>query len=164
MKLRHILVASVLVVSMSAAGDPSTRPDEFGGAGFRIEVDGVDAGRFTSMEGLSVELEVIEYQDGNDSLVRKRPGRLKFGDIVFKRDHLHPEDTNNWIEKAMLGKGDYTRNNVSIILEDKKGNEIERWNLINAFFRSWRVSSLDGKDNGVLTEEVVITLEWIEKA
>ena len=42
--------------------------------------------------------------------------------------------------------------------------ELKRWNLIDAFPKSWKVSSLDGKGNDAPTEELVVIIEWFEEA
>ncbi len=43
-------------------------------------------------------------------------------------------------------------------------SEIKRWNCFECFPKSWKRSSLDGKGNDVLTEEMVIVIEWFEEA
>jgi hypothetical protein len=47
---------------------------------------------------------------------------------------------------------------------DEPRGELKRWNLLDAFPKSWKVSSADGKDNDALTEELVVIIEWIEEA
>jgi phage tail-like protein len=134
----------------------------------RIEIDGVDAGSFESVEGFSIEQEVIEYQNGDDPLTRKRPGRVKYGDITLKKGYISSSILNDWIEQARLGNGDYTRKTISIILQDNNDpsvdGQIKRWNCFECFPKSWKISSLDGKSNDVLTEEIVIVIEWFEEA
>ncbi len=74
---------------------------------------------------------------------------------------------NDWIEAARLG--DQTRKTVSVIMFDNSDpssagrNEIKRWNCFECFPKSWKMSSLDGKGNDVLTEEMVIVVEWFEE-
>lgn len=47
-------------------------------------------GAFKNVDGLSVEQEVIEYQDGTDAATRKRPGRTKYNNITLKRGIMRP--------------------------------------------------------------------------
>jgi phage tail-like protein len=143
--------------------------DPVGNYNFRVEIDGVAAGHFTGVDGLSIEQEVIEYQDGDDPLTRKRPGRVKYGDVTLKKGYIATTVLNDWIEAARLGKGDYTRKNMSIVLCDNSNpsegsSEIKRWNCFECFPKSWKMASLDGKGNDVLTEEVVVVIEWFEEA
>ena len=152
---------------------PTRRMEDFGdfigNYNFRLEIDGVDAGQFTAVDGLSIEQEVIEYQNGDDSLTRKRPGRVKYGDVTLKKGYVAATILNDWIEAARCGNGDYTRKNMSIILCDNStptdgSAEIKRWNCFECFPKSWKISSLDGKGNDVLTEEMAIVIEWFEEA
>lgn len=147
---------------MEAFGDP------IGNYNFKVEIDGVDAGHFTAVDGLSIEQEVVEFQNGDDPLTRKRPGRVKYGDITLKKGYIATTILNDWIEAARCGHGDYTRKDMSIVLHDNtdpdQGGEIKRWNCFECFPKSWKMSSLDGKGNDVLTEEMVIVIEWFEEA
>lgn len=44
------------------------------------------AGVFTEVSGLDSENEIVEVRDGsNPMLIRKIPGRARYGDIVLKR-------------------------------------------------------------------------------
>ena len=163
-----MFVAAVLVVvgsMMPASAAPPGGPDNpIGNYNFRLEIEGVDAGQFTSVDGLSIEQEVIEYQNGDDPLTRKRPGRVKYGDITLTRVYTSGSVLNDWIEAARTGNGDYTRKNISIILVDKSDIEIKRWNCFQAFPKSWELSTLDSEGNDVLVEEMVIVIEWFEEA
>ena len=60
---------------------------EFLGSQFALELEGVELARFTGCSGLSYTTEVVEYQDtvGGKIVIRKRPGRTKYDDIVLKR-------------------------------------------------------------------------------
>ena len=130
---------------------------------FEVEIDGVIAGRFAEIEGLSIEQEVIEIQEGEDLLIKKRPGHLTYGDITLKREFSSESVLNDWIEQARLGHGDYVRKNMSIKLLDDKENEVKRWNCFEAFPRSWKLIPIDGKAGGVLLEEMVIVIDWFEE-
>jgi YD repeat-containing protein len=49
-----------------------------------------NTGRLTSVSGLESEADVVEYKDGDDITVRKRPGRIKYASLVFKRGQDNP--------------------------------------------------------------------------
>jgi len=161
-----LLIAILGLLPIIATG---ARVDsDIGNYTVRVEIDGVDAGSFESVEGFSIEQEVIEYQNGDDPLTRKRPGRVSYGDITLTKGYISSSILNDWIEQARLGNSNYTRKNVSIILQDNNDSsangEIKRWNCFECFPKSWKVSSLDGKGNDVLTEEIVIVIEYFEEA
>ncbi len=169
MKKRKVVILVVLVIFALLAAAPTRRSDDYadfiGNYYFRVEIDGVDAGQFAAVDGISIEQEVIEYQNGDDPLIRKRPGRVKYGDITLKKGYVSGTVLNDWIEAARMGNGDYTRKNVSIVLYDNQNEEpIKRWNCFECFPKSWKMSSMDGKGNDVLAEEIVIVIEWFEEA
>jgi phage tail-like protein len=133
-----------------------------------VLIDGVEAGHFMGVDGLSIEQEVIEYQDGDDHVLRKRPGRVKYGDVTLKKGYVASTVLNNWIERARYGNGQYERKSMSIILHDNAkttdgASEVKRWNCFECFPKSWKISSLDGKGNDVITEEMVVVIEWFEE-
>jgi phage tail-like protein len=145
--------------------------DPVGNYNFSVTIDGVTAGHFMGVDGLSIENEVIEYQDGNDPLCRKRPGRVKYGDITLKKGYVASTILNDWIEQSRNGNGQYQRKGMAITLHDNaKQNAsdtdhvIKSWSCYECFPKSWKMSALDGKGNDILTEEMVICIEWFEEA
>ncbi|MFC2038160.1 phage tail protein [Chloroflexota bacterium] len=130
---------------------------------FEVEIDGISVGRFAEIEGLSIEQEVVEIQEGEDQLIRKVPGRLKYGDITLRRKYDSESTLNDWIEQARLGSGEYARKKMSIVLLDEKDKEIKRWNCFEAFPRSWKLITIDGKAADILVEEMVIVIDYFEE-
>lgn len=135
--------------------------DHIGAYNFIVEIDGVSAGAFKAVDGLEQSVEVIEYQNGDDLLLRKRPGRTKFGDITLKKGYIANTQLQDWWENVRNGK--YDRRAVSIVVQDNIGTEIVRWNLYECFISKWKMSSLDGKSNDNLTEEITITCEDVKR-
>jgi phage tail-like protein len=141
------------------------RPDLPGSLSFRIEVDGQSVGQFKSLDGPTVSFEVVEFRDGNDPLetARKLPGRIKYPDIVLKRGYVNRSYFENWIQTIREGNKDF-RKNISVVILEKDLTEVARYNLYNCWPSTWKFSSLDGKGNDVLVEEVVVVIEYFEKA
>ncbi len=173
MRLRSLLAGlclalpAVAALATAQAAEPKSTmirrsSDHVGAYNFVVEIDGIDAGQFLSVEGLSVEQEVIEYQDGDDLILRKRPGRAKYGDITLKKGFVADSVLSDWIEAAAQGK--VARKTVSIALLDQHGDEVKRWDLFECWPKSWKISSPDGEGNDVLTEEMVLVIEWFQEA
>ncbi|MCK6565174.1 MAG: phage tail protein, partial [Dehalococcoidia bacterium] len=84
----------------AVAGDPLVSYN------FAIEVSGIIAGYFTEAAGLGSENEVVEHKvtgkDGKE-IVRKIPGRLKWGDITLKRGITTNLDFWDW--RRMVEQG-----------------------------------------------------------
>jgi phage tail-like protein len=138
---------------------PSRRTDidHVGAYNFKVEIGGVTAGFFKGVDGINAELEVIEFQDGDDLTLRKRPGRAKFGDVTLKKGYIVTADLQNWWKQAR--EGQYVRRDISIILNDNAGNVIRTWFLYGCWPKSWKISALDGKGNDVVTEEITFVVE-----
>lgn len=143
---------------------PSRRKDldHVGSYNFKVEINGVTAGSFKAVDGLSCTIEVIEYQDGEDLKLRKRPGRHKYGDITLKKGYIHNTQLEEWWNNTIQGK--YDRRDISIILFDNMTNEICRWDCFECFPKEWKISGLDGKNNDVLTEEIAFVVEDIKRS
>ncbi len=143
---------------------PSRRADldHVGAYNFKVEIGGVAQAYFKGVDGINAELEVIEFQDGEDLTLRKRPGRAKYGDVTLKKGYIVTRDLQDWWHNAR--KGQYDRRDISIVLNDNAGGELRRWNLYGCWPKQWKINALDGKGNDVVTEEIFFVVEEIEIA
>jgi phage tail-like protein len=171
MEMKKGLALLTLVAGGILTMAPTRRVEPFGdyiGAyNFRVEIDGVDAGYFNQVSGLEAFTEVIEWQDGDDTIIRKRPGREGISNIVLKKGYIGSTVLSDWFEA--LRQGNYTRRNMSIILAadadpNDGGNEIKRWNLFECFPARWGTTGLDGNKSEALEEYVEVACEWFEEA
>lgn len=131
--------------------------DHVGNFNFLMEIDGVTSGAFKSVDGLSAEVAVIEIQDGNDLVRRKRPGQRKFGNITLKRGYVEDNKLYEWFMRTLEGKVE--RKSVSIILNNSFGDEVVRYNLFECWPCKWKGFSLDGKADDVAIEELELVVE-----
>jgi phage tail-like protein len=101
---------------------PSRRTDidHVGAYNFKVDIGGVTAGYFKGVDGINAELEVIEFQDGDDLTLRKRPGRAKFGDVTLKKGYIVTPDLQEWWRLAR--EGQYVRRDISIFLNENAAN------------------------------------------
>jgi len=143
------------------ASDNRRKPDHIGGFNFSVEIDGVTQAAFKNVEGLDSETEVIEYQDGDDIVLRKRPGRTKYSDVTLKRGYVNTSELWDWRKKVM--DGTVERKSVSIILRNDKGDEVMRYNLFECWPSKWKGFSLDGKGTDVAVEEIVFVVERLDR-
>lgn len=131
---------------------------------FRVEISGIDAGAFASVGGLSTEIEVIEYQDGTDLTLRKRPGRTKYSNITLKRGYIASTVLNDWIEAARAQEPGFRSTMSIVLLNADTGAEVKRYNCHECWPIKWKLSGLEEGGPAVLTEELVIAIEWFEEA
>ena len=135
--------------------------DHIGNFNFKIEIEGVTVAGFRNVEGLDSETEVVEYQDGDDIYLRKRPGRTKFSNIVLKRGYVATEELWEWRKKVMDGVVE--RKSGSVILCDDTNEPICRYNFFEAWPCKWKGFTLDGKGTDAMVEEMEICVERIER-
>lgn len=136
--------------------------DHIGNFNFRVEIEGVTQGAFRNVEGLDSETEIVEYQDGDDLVLRKRPGRTLFSNIVLKRGFVNTDDLWQWRKKVVEGK--LERKSGSIVLCGDDGEEIMRYNFFEGWPCKWKGFTLDGKGTDVNVEEIELAVEKIERA
>lgn len=144
-----------------AFGDNRRKHDHIGQFNFRVEIDGVTQAAFKACEGLDSETEVIEYQDGDDIILRKRPGRTKYSNITLKRGYVSSDELWQWRKKVMDGKVD--RKSGSVILLNDTGDEVMRYNFFEAWPAKWKGFTLDGKGTDVAVEELEFVVERWER-
>jgi phage tail-like protein len=135
--------------------------DHIGQFNFKVEIEGVTVGAFRNVEGLDSETEVVEYQDGDDIILRKRPGRTKYSNVVFKRGYVNTDELWQWRKRVIDGVVE--RKSGSVILCADDGSEIMRYNFFEGWPCKWKGFSLDGKGNDVTVEEIELAVEKIER-
>ena len=142
-------------------GDNRRRHDHLGQFNFKIEIDGVTQGAFKAVDGLDSETEVIEYQDGDDLVRRKRPGLTKYSNVVLKRGYVNTDELWEWRRKVIMGKVE--RKSGSVIVLNDAGDEVLRYNFFEAWPCKWKGFSLDGKGTDNAVEEVELAVEFLER-
>ena len=70
--------------------------DHVGNFNFRVEIEQLPVARFTAVEGLGVETEIIEFGGTVDQIKRKRPGRHKYNNITLKRGWMDSNVLWDW--------------------------------------------------------------------
>lgn len=135
--------------------------DAIGNFNFKVEIEGVTVAAFQEVSGLEVTTEVVEFQDGDSLILRKRPGRTRYSNIVLKRGYTASDELWAWMKKVI--DGTVERKSGSVILSADDGSEIVRYNFFEAWPCRWKGFTLDGKGNDVAVEELEIATEKIER-
>ena len=128
---------------------------------FKIEIEGVTVGAFAAFEGIDSETEVIQFQDGDDLLMRKRPGRTNYYNLTLKRGYINTDELWEWYKKVIDGK--LERKSGSIISLADDGTEIMRYNFFEGWPCRWKGMKFDAGKNGTLFEEIEIVCEIVER-
>ncbi len=121
-------------------------------------------GGFSDVSGLSTEIHISEYRDGNEteSHVRKMPGSHKVGDVTLKRGVVDSSDLWSWITQTET-TGVLAQRDVVITLRDEASNPVQSWKLRNVVPMKYTGPMLAGKGAGeVAMEELVLSAEGFE--
>ena len=134
------------------------------GSQFALELDGVELARFTGCSGLVITTEVVEYQDvsSGSPIIRKRPGRTKYEDIVLKRGLSPSKTLTDWHQKVIDGAVE--RANGSIVIYDAADAEVDRWNFERGWPSKWSASDMSADADDVMIEELTISHELLSRA
>jgi len=151
---------------MAIANEEAGREDPLVSFHFMIDVQGEITGYFTEVSGLGSESEIIEQKVVNEKgieIVKKIPGRLKWGDITLKRGITSSLDMWNWRKKVEEGKVSEARKNGSIVMFDQELQEKARWNFVNGWPTKITGPAPKTDSNELGIEELTIAHELITR-
>lgn len=134
---------------------------------FTASIDGLGEVHCNGVDGLSYEVEMIEYRSSDMPMVpRFRQGLNKVGRVTLKRGYLNQADGRKLLEWLQESESKtMQRRNINIALTDQKVNDGEKmsWSLIDCMPTKWSLSSLDGKGNEVVVESIEFVCETLLK-
>jgi phage tail-like protein len=138
------------------------RVDPLNNYNFKVEIDGIQVGGFSEASGLESTVEVVEYREGgHNSTVRKLPGKTTYSDIVLKRGTTGGDNTlYEWHRDVVAGKVE--RKNGSIVVCDRAGVEVLRYNFVNAWPMKWNPADFNATGKEVAVEEFSLAHEGLE--
>ena len=143
--------------------------DLYGAYHFLLEIQGVIndtkviIGGFKSISGMDSETEIIEFKQGNDKVVRKKPGRTTYANIVLERGYTATNDL--WLWRKNIEDGKIDRRAGSIVVLDQDGEtEVARYNFYEGWPCKWYVPDMDSDTSGMAIEKIEIAVEKVERA
>ena len=140
------------------------RQTPYGAFNFLVEIDGQEFGGFSDVSGLSSDITVAEYRNGNDRVnhVRKVPGMHKVSDVTLKRGIVNSTDLWAWVTQTRTASVGAQRA-VTVTLLDEARNAVQRWRLRGVIPMKYSGPSLAAKGGGdVAMEELVLSAEDFE--
>ena len=141
----------------------AVRIDPYLNFNFRVEIDGIQRFAFHEVSGMDSTIDAIEHREGGDNLTpRKLPGMTKHSNIVLKWGITDDPEMSRWHHDAVRGR--VRRRNGSIVLLDRLGQEVVRWNFFNAWPAKWVGANLTAEGNDVAIETLELAHEGIERA
>jgi phage tail-like protein len=130
---------------------------------FRVEIDGITRAAFQEASGFDSTIDIIEHREGGENTtVRKLPGLTKYSNITLKWGITDDRELYDWHRQIV--EGDMLRKNGSIVMLDRKGEEVARWNFVRAWPSKWDGPDLSAEGTDVGIEMLELAHEGIERA
>ncbi|MBQ1926401.1 MAG: phage tail protein [Proteobacteria bacterium] len=140
---------------------------------FIVQIEGIAVARFNGVDGLSYEVEMIEYRDSESpNLPQFRQGRRKPGRVTLKRGILVGGNTDllTWIRQ--VEKGSIQPRNIAISIGNYGGpgaggpgiHEAKgpsTWLLYDCKPTKWSMGNLDGNSNSPLIESLELVVSSV---
>jgi len=141
----------------------------FGSYHFLLEIQGVIGdnkvivGGFKSVSGMDSEPEIIGFKQGNDLIVRKKPGRTTYSNIVLERGYTASDDL--WLWRKNIEDGKIDRRAGSVIILDQDGQtEVARYNFFEGWPCKWEAPQMDSDSSSMAIEKIELAIEKVERA
>lgn len=140
----------------------------FGAYNFLLEVSGITKGQktiiggFKGVSGLKSETEVIEFKQGNDKVVRKKPGRTTFSNITLERGFTATDDLWLWRKNIEDGIIDRRSGTLTVLDQDLK-SIVAQYNFYESWVMSWEVPSMDSDSSAMAIEKIELCVEHLER-
>ena len=123
---------------------------------FTVSIDGIELGTWTKCEGLAVEYEVFEYQEGGfNDYVHRLPGRRKYPNVKLTRPLDQDSPTIvQWVSQMVTR---VERKHAEITVLDANGAVVCRWNLTAVCPVKWTGPTLDASGNQIANETLELS-------
>ena len=141
----------------------------YGSYNFLLEIAGITGdnktiiGGFKSVSGMDSETEVIEFKQGNDIVIRKKPGRTTYNNIVLERGFTATDDLWKWrknIEDGIIDR----RSGTITILDQDMSTIVAQYNFYEGWPCKWYVPDMDSDASSMAIEKVELSHEkgeWV---
>lgn len=147
-----------------AAQSPPANDDLRGNYNFLLEIAGTPVAQFASVTGLSAETEVVEYREGgDDNLVRKLPGQIKYSNIVLRRGFTSEPLLREWIWTNLAPNGTTDRRDGALTMRNSAGNVLVRYEFYDAWPCKWSGATPTGESDSAFVEEIVICTDYFRE-
>lgn len=118
---------------------------------------------FSEVTGLNIEVQPIEYRDGNspDYSPTKMPGLKKYGNLTLKRGVFASDNEYyEWVQQIALNKTE--RRDIIISLLNEEHAPVMTWKVINAWPTKLTSPDLKASANEAAIETLEIAHEGIQ--
>lgn len=127
-----------------------------------VTIDGIDGEWPAGVSGLGATCDVLEQVDPETGAIRKRPGRVKYGDITLKRGVMGDSKVlYDWFMDVK--RGSFERKSGSIVFRDPAGEEVARYGFYEGWPCKWRGVRAPNAEAAFSTEEISLVVQKVQK-
>lgn len=138
------------------------RNDPYQGFNFLVEIQGLIAGGFTRVSGLSITTEVQTVAEGGvNSHVHRLPKGTSHADLVLEGGVTDFDMMWGWYEDVVSGK--FERRNGTIYLLDRASLPAMWWNFTRAFPVKWDGPQFDAERSTVAAQTLTLAHEGLTR-
>jgi phage tail-like protein len=143
-------------VSVGVRGDP------FLSYRFTVEIDGVIAAGFSEVDGLDIEIETEEFQEGGlNTHTHTLPTRATHPNLTLRRGITDLPLLYKWTESVVNGR--VIRLPVIVLMFDETGAPTWGWSASGAYPVKWTGPQLQADQGTVAMESVELAHEGLTK-
>jgi phage tail-like protein len=149
-----------------ATGLSSQQPhDALTAARFSITIDGYEIASFSELQGITTEVEPVDFLESTDKEVifKKLPGKAKPPTIKLSRGKNASMELWAWHEAVLQGNIVAARKSCSLIMYNYDGAPVARYHLEQAWPSKLEIGGLKAGASEVLMETVTIVCEHIQR-
>jgi phage tail-like protein len=120
---------------------------------FTVRVESqVNLGDWVKCEGLAVEHDILEYQEGGENTyVHRIPGRCKYSNIKLTRPlTVESQRVAAWVSAVQSEEAPHSTAVITVL--DAAGETVATWNLDGVFPVRWTGPQLDVSASQAATE------------
>lgn len=140
----------------------ATRKDPIRNFRFRLEIDGIQQAGFSEVSGFDITVDPIDYREGTDPThVRKLTGLTKYGNVTLKWGVTTSLELYNWHRQIV--DGDIVRKNITIVSVNEIGDDVNRWEVVDAWPSKYDPMDFNAKGNDVGIEMLELANEGVKR-
>ena len=150
---------------MPAGLGPNQPNDALSAARFSLTIDGYEIASFSELQGITTEVEVVDFRESNDKEVinKKLPGQKHAPKLVLKRGKNASMELWAWHEAVLNGEIVAARKSCSLVMYNYDGQPVARYHCENAWPAKIEIGALKAGASEVLMETVTIVCEHIQR-
>lgn len=122
---------------------------------FRLDFENDQYLSFSAFRSLGAQTEIVEYEDGEDRILRKRPGRTTFFDPVFVRGVHQDTFLQSWYQHVLDGM--VVRYSPVFSMNNSAGEPLIQSTLMHCW--PCRVRSVYDHASKTMNEEITLACE-----